>query len=443
MTSPARVPQAVEVSTGADIAGPGKGAADTPVISDPGRLYLQLAQTDAIGPVRLRNLIKHFGSPEAVLGASVAELTRVDGIGPATAESIVRTRNGGDTEPIIRRCAELGVRVLCHDDAEFPRPLLHIPDPPICLFVKGCLEPTDAVAVAIVGTRRCSHYGREQAIRFAEGLARAGFTIVSGLARGIDGHAHDGALQVGGRTIAVLGNGLATVYPPEHADLFERIIAGGALLSELPPDFPPEAKNFPPRNRIIIGLALGVIVVEAGQRSGALISARLAADYNREAFAVPGRIDQPDRAAGVNALIREGHAKLVTCIDDVLTGLGDVGRIMQRAAGSSPGNSKSGSTSSGGKAAKSDGSSSAVPSLFDTAATIHADPAPSPNPSAGNTGLSEVDRAVLSALRDDSMGADALCDAVPFDAGQVLASLTSLELRGRIRRLPGNRFQPR
>lgn len=395
---------------------------DPAVISERGRLYLQLAETDAVGPVRLRSLIRHFGTPEAVLGASATELTRAEGIGRTSAEAIVRSRRNAETSRIIDRCAELGVRVLCQEDDEYPRPLLHISDPPICLFVKGRLEPTDAVGMAIVGTRRCSHYGREQALRFAESLAGAGFTIVSGLARGIDGHAHQGALQAGGRTLAVLGNGLATVYPPEHAELAEHIVQAGALVSELPPDVAPDAKNFPRRNRIIVGLALGVIVVEAGKRSGALISARLAADYNREAFAVPGRIDQPDRAAGVNALIREGHAKLITCLDDVLSDLGDVGRIMHINAPPS--------------AAKNEEAASPV-SLFDPQVAAQA-----VVPGADRS-LSAVDQAVLDALRDGATDADRICERAGFDAGHVLASLTGLELRGRIRRLPGNRFEPR
>jgi len=308
-----------------------------PVISDVGRQYLRLHMTPDVGPVRLRNLLQHFGSVEAVLSASIAELTQVEQIGPSTAASIFSHRRDDTGDREIERAADVGARILCLEDADYPPMLRRISDPPTCLYVRGDLRPTDGVALAIVGSRRCSHYGMEQARRFAEGLARAGMTIVSGLARGIDGAAHRAALDVGGRTLAVLGNGLASVYPPEHEDMAAEIVRSGALLSELAVDQPPDAKNFPPRNRIIVGLTMGVLVIEASRRSGALISARLANDCNREVFALPGRVDQLEYSGGTNGAIREGWARPVTCVEDVLDDLAEVGRILAAGGAERPG----------------------------------------------------------------------------------------------------------
>jgi len=265
--------------------------------------------------------------------------------------------------------------------------------------------------VAIVGSRRCSNYGREQAMRFGQSLAHAGFTVVSGLAYGIDGAAHRGAVRTGGRTIAVLGNGLATVYPSEHARLAEEVIEHGALVSEYPIDTPPEAKNFPPRNRIIIGLSLGVIVIEAGKRSGALITARCAHDYGREVFAVPGLIDRPEFSAGTNGLIRESAAKLVTCLDDVLDELQEVGSIMR---------------------AQTEDTQAAVGGEVTEAST-------SPATSLlGN--LSTEERAIIDAVKKGSVDADAICEATSLSIARVTSLLTLLQLKGQLRRLPGNEF---
>jgi len=376
------------------------------VISDRGRQYLRMQLADDIGPIRLRALIDHFGSIDAVLAASMAELQRVDGVGPRVAESVFRAGRGDAVEYEIERAASCGLRIVCGEDPDYPRPLLNISDPPICLCVRGTLVPTDAVAVAVVGTRRCSHYGREQAMRFGELLGGAGFTVVSGLARGIDSHAHRGALNAGGRTIAVLGNGLATIYPPEHIELADAISHAGAVVSELPVDASPEAKNFPRRNRIIVGLALGVLIVEAGKRSGALITARLAADYNREVFGIPGRVDQPDHTAGVHRLIRDGHAKLVTCLEDVLDELGDVGEIMRQAA-------------PGASFAPADESAVEAPA----SSPLHAD-----------------EQTVLQALADGLDDADRIHEATGLEPARIATTITSLQLKGLLTRLPGNRL---
>jgi DNA processing protein len=369
------------------------------VVSDTAREYLRLHLTTDIGPVRLRNLVQHFGSVDAVRSASMAQLQRVTGVGPKIAEAILRARDDAPVDQEVARAAECGVRILCAEDDEYPRGLLHIPDPPVCLYLRGRITPADALGIAIVGTRRCSHYGQEQAVRFGEILAGAGFTVVSGLARGVDSHAHRGALHANGRTIAVLGNGLSSIYPPEHASLADEIAASGAVVTELPVDVGPDAGHFPRRNRIIAGLSLGVIVIEAGQRSGALITARVANEYNREVFAVPGRVDRPDLTAGVNGLIRDGAAKLITCLEDVLDELGDVGRALA-GTGNEP--------AAGG-------------------------PVVSPN-------LSPQQTAVLQAVSDGAEDIERITETAQMDAAQVLPTLTMLELRGLIRRLPGDRF---
>ena len=375
-------------------------------ISAVARGYLQLHLTSDVGPVRLQNLLDRFENVGAILSASRAELEQVENIGPRVAEAIFNSRNDESVELEVERAQEHGVRILCTEDEDYPKPLKMITDPPTCLYVKGELIPTDAVAIAMVGTRRCSHYGREQARRFGEMLAGAGFTIVSGLARGIDGEAHRGALQAGGRTIAVLGHGLATLYPPEHKKLAEQVVEAGSLVSEYPVDTGPEARNFPRRNRIITGLSLGVIVVEAGKKSGALITARLAHDYNREVFAVPGRVDRPQETAGVHHLIREGQGKLVTCIEDVLDELAEVGEIMGRF---SP---------------KPDADESAVPG-------------------AHISGLSAEETAVFQAVQGGAEDADTIGSRCGLSSAQTLSALTSLQLKAQVRQIPGGRFVAR
>ncbi|MCG3178112.1 MAG: hypothetical protein BIFFINMI_00435 [Phycisphaerae bacterium] len=288
---------------------------------------LRLHMTEGVGSVTFANLMDRFGSPEAALGASVLQLQGVPGIGEATAERIAASRDRVDVAGELELIERHGVTVLTQHDAAYPYPLRHIPDPPAVLYVQGTLAEADNVSVAIVGSRRCSRYGFEQAERFAHLLARAGITVVSGMARGIDGAAHQGALAGGGRTVAVLGCGLSITYPPEHDKLRGQIAAAGAVVSEFPMRVEPSGSNFPRRNRIIAGLSLGTLVIEAASRSGALITARLAGEYNREIFAVPGRIDSPF-SQGPHDLIRDG-AKLVQCLDDILDELGEVGRAIR------------------------------------------------------------------------------------------------------------------
>jgi DNA processing protein len=378
------------------------------LISSPGRLFLRLQLTKDVGPIRAKNLLAHFGSIDEVFKASASQLEGVNGIGPEVARSILLNRKTDALESELKLAAEADVRILSKADAEYPRNLLPIPDAPLCLYVRGTLQDSDARAVAIVGARRCSHYGREQAVRFAELLSRAGYTIVSGLARGIDVHAHQGALNAGGRTLAVLGNGLPKLYPPEHEELGRRISEKGAVLTELPIDCPPDARNFPRRNRIIVGLSLGVVVVEAGGNSGALITAGLAAEYGRKVFALPGRVDQPDWTAGTNALIRDGKAKLVLCAEDILDDL--------PACANHPSPSDS--------------------AIKPTAEAGHA-------PASNDARLSDDEKAVWNAIQEGAEDAERIAAESKLQMGKVAAAFTSLELKGMVRRLPGNRYAAR
>src|SRR5205823_6223632 len=241
-----------------------------------------------------------------------SDLRDVPGIGQKLSRNIVASRQEIDIRKELDDCQANSVTVLAESEDGYPQSLRTIADPPGVLFVRGQLLPSAGIAVAIVGTRHATQYGVAQAERLAAGLARCGYTIVSGLARGVDAAAHRGALKAGGRTIAVLGSGVLNVYPPEHEALASDVIARGALISENPPRSPPLSGAFPQRNRIITGLSLGLIVVEASERSGAIISARHAMEQGREVFAVPGRVDSRT-SRGCHRLIRDG-AKLVETV---------------------------------------------------------------------------------------------------------------------------------
>ena len=285
--------------------------------------WLKLIRADEVGPITFAKLIKHFGSVDGALGASVSELSKIDGIGFKTAERIAASRDKFDVTSELELAEKLGAWLINFDDQRYPVVLKRIYDPPPVLYVKGTLTRDDNLCISIVGTRRCSLYGQEQASRLAHFLASAGFTIISGMALGIDAAAHQGALSAGGRTIAVQGCGLANIFPPENRKLFYLIAESGACISELPFRYEPLSENFPVRNRIIAGLSLGTIVVEAPLNSGAMITARAAVEYNREVMAVPGKIDSP-LSKGTHKLIKEG-AKLIESVEDVMEALGYIG----------------------------------------------------------------------------------------------------------------------
>lgn len=373
------------------------------VVSDAGRLHLRWALTDGIGPVLFTRILSRFGDAATALGASASALQQISGIGRERADRIARETQRIDVEAEIGACADHRVRIVCREDPDYPPGLKQIPDAPIVLYVRGDLRPTDALSLAVVGSRRCTIYGSEQARRFGELLAGAGFTVVSGLARGIDAFAHHGAVDAGGRSIAVMGSGLHEVYPPENRPLADKMLEAGAWISELPIRTAVRAGNFPSRNRIIAGMTLGTLVVEAALTSGALITARLASEYNREVFAVPGRVQDP-MSAGANALIRDGGAKLVTCLDDIRAELGEVGRLL------------------GGDAARACGRSPSAES---------AGPA-------GPASLTAVEARVYELIGREPLLQDAILAQSGDPPGEVLSAMTALELKGLVRRLPGS-----
>ncbi|REK18180.1 MAG: DNA-protecting protein DprA [Planctomycetota bacterium] len=354
---------------------------------------LRLALVTGVGPRLRKVLLEAFGSPGDALSATASQLRAVPGIGSELARRIASAREDIDVEAELRTCAKHDIQILSEAHQAYPRMLTEIHDPPGILFVQGTFEPVDALAVAIVGSRHATHYGIAQAERLAGSLARAGLTIVSGLARGIDAAAHRGALAAGGRTIAVLGSGLLNIYPPEHVELAREVVDRGALVSEVPPASPPMSGAFPQRNRIISGLSLGVMVVEAAARSGALISARHAMEQGREVFAVPGRIDSR-MSRGCHRLIRDG-AKLVESADDVLEELGP---------------------------------------LVAPAATTDGQEVRHP----AELALNPIEQQVLSAIASDPTTIDAIVTDSGLPTPQVLSTISVLEMRHLVRRLSGN-----
>jgi DNA processing protein len=270
-----------------------------------------------VGPVRVRQLLQHFGDAAAILRASKQQLMFVRGIGEDTAEAIANWEKNVDLAAELKRCEEFGCHVVTQDDAEYPEMLRQIYDPPIVLYVKGTLTAADKNGVAIVGSRQTTHYGIEVARKFGYQLAYVGVTVVSGGARGIDTAAHQGALSAKGRTICVLGTGINIVFPPENAELFARISESGAVVSQYPFNRKADKQSFAIRNRIVAGMTLGTVVVEANMTSGALITSNFATEYGRQVFAVPGRIDSP-RSKGCHDLIKKG-AKLCEGAEDILS----------------------------------------------------------------------------------------------------------------------------
>jgi DNA processing protein len=377
----------------------------------PLRHWLQLALTDGIGPILARRLVDAAGGVEAAASASLALLRTIEGVGTAKAGKIYDSLRGSgaaaDSE--IERAGRMGIRIICPDDEAYPALLRTTPDPPLTLYVKGAFEPRDLNGLAIVGSRKCSFYGREQAERFAALLAGAGFTVISGGARGIDSAAHRGAMShPHGRTGAVLGSGVDVPYPPENDSLFEQIARRGAVVSEFPLGTPPNRENFPRRNRVVSGMSRGVLVVEADEKSGALITARVACDdHDRPVFALPGRVDNP-LSAGPHLLIRDG-ATLVAKLEDILDGLGPVPDHVTQ------------------------------PTLFpeETAATEVAGPA---GVTAAPVGLSDRQALVLSHLGADPTSVDVIIERTDLPAHVVLQELTFLSLKGRVRRVDGQTF---
>jgi DNA processing protein len=276
-----------------------------------------LNMIEHVGPIRVRQLLEHFGEAPKILSASKSQLLRVRGIGEETADSIAGWEKSVDLAAELQRLADSGCKIVIQTDDNYPAMLREIYDPPVVLYVKGDLTAKDKNAVAMVGSRMTTHYGIEVSRKLAYQLAYMGVTVVSGGARGIDTAAHQGALSGRGRTICVLGTGINIVFPPENGELFERISANGAVVSQYPFNRKADKQSFAIRNRIVAGMTLGTVVVEANLTSGALITANFATEYGRQVFAVPGRIDSP-RSKGCHELIKKG-AKLCEGAEDILS----------------------------------------------------------------------------------------------------------------------------
>ena len=361
------------------------------------RALIGLSLVPGVGAGRMRALLAQFGSASAVMGASRTALTRVSGIGPQTAAAIATFDDYAAVDEQLERAAQMGATLIAPWDDRFPARLRQIYDPPALLWMRGTLTTDDDRCIAIVGTRRCTDYGRQQAYRFAQELVQHGFTVVSGLAYGIDAAAHRGALEAGGRTVAVLGSGVNRIYPTKHTQLARVIIAQGALLSEYSLDAAPDASNFPERNRIVSGLSLGTLVVESHRKGGALITARLAVEQNREVFAVPSALGRK-AGRGTNRLIQRGHAKLVIDIDDILDELGVEAMPPEPAA---------------------DAREAATRSSHE---------------------LNTIEQKLYEALDGEPVHIDALCDETGIEPSTALVYLLSLEFKGLVRQMAGKQF---
>jgi DNA processing protein len=363
---------------------------------------LALHLVPGLGPKLTAALLDRFGSARAVLEASAAELQDVPYVGGKVARAVEQALHSADTAAERERMARHHVTLLALCSGGYPAVLANIADPPHLLYIRGTLEARDANAVAVVGSRQCTAYGRRVAERLAGDLARAGYTVISGLARGIDSCAHRGALQAGGRTLAVLAGGLSRIYPPEHKDLASEVAAAGALLSEAAMEMEPMAGMFPARNRIISGLARGVVIVEANEKSGALITAHHAAEQGREVFAVPGPVDSP-ASEGTLALLRQG-AKLVRHADDILEDLNGIAPLTPPAEGRPAG------------------------------------PAPVREMPPG---LNEVEQRIWDFLAGQPRHIDEMARELGLPVPQLSGTLMMLEMKKVVRRLPGNQFERR
>lgn len=359
--------------------------------------FVALNLIDGIGPVRARLLLEHFGAAPTILSASKSQLLQVHNIGAETAEAICTWEKNVDLAEEMKRIADFGCRVIIQSDDEYPASLREIYDPPLVLYAKGALSPKDKNAIAMVGSRQTTHYGIETARKLAYQLAYVGVTVVSGGARGIDTATHQGALAAKGRTICVLGTGINIVFPPENKELFERIAENGAVMTQFPFNRNGDKQSFAIRNRIVAGMTLGTVVVEADLNSGALITSNFATEYGRQVFAVPGRIDSP-RSKGCHDLIKKG-AKLCEGAEDIL---------------------------------------SEFEYLF---------PASNKPPSPGETGvllaleLSENEQRVLDTLRtDDDTSIDEVIRKSGLPSSAVSVALLSLEMKRVVKQLPGKLF---
>ncbi len=352
---------------------------------------IALNMAEHVGPIRVRRLLEYFGDAASVLRASREKLMSVKGIGAEAADSIAQWESRIDLKGELKRIADFGCHVISQEDGEYPDLLKEIYDPPIVLYVKGELRKEDQRGIAMVGSRLTTLYGIESAKKIAHDLSARGITIVSGGARGIDTAAHQGALKARGRTVAVLGTGINLVAPSENARLLSEIAANGAVVTQFPFNRKGDRQSFPIRNRIVAGMTLGTIVIEANASSGALITANMAADYSRQVFAMPGRIDSP-RSKGCHDLIKKGAA-LIDSADDVLAEL-----------------------------------QLELPGLLE-----EDEPSPAPD-------LSANEQRIYDTLEAEELGMDEIILRTDLNSATVSVLLLNLEMKGLVRQMPGRIF---
>jgi DNA processing protein len=357
---------------------------------------IALNMIEHVGPIRVRQLLEHFGEAPKILAASKSQLLQVRGIGEDVAESISKWEKTIDLAGELKRIQDFGCHVLTQDDENYPELLKQIYDPPIVLYVKGSLTEKDKNSVAVVGSRMTTHYGIEVARKLSYQLAYIGVTVVSGGARGIDTAAHQGVLSAKGRTIAVLGTGINLVFPVENAELFQRISENGAVMTQFPFNRKADKQSFPIRNRIVAGMTMGTVVVEANLTSGALITANMAVEYGRQIFAVPGRIDSP-RSKGCHELIKKG-AKLCEGAEDILSEF----EYLFPTSNRPPGASETG----------------VLPTLT----------------------LSENEQKIYDAVNEHESGIDEIIRKSGLPSSTVSVALLGLEMKRLVKQLPGKMF---
>ena len=348
--------------------------------------FVDLYAVPRMNETRLKNLLARFGTPERVFDAELGELAEVKGVDEELASGVRSYKRSEETERRIAAARALGVRTVCYTDDDFPDNLKGLAHMPPVLFVRGEIRPEDTTAAAVVGTRLPSHYGRQVAEKLGRELAQHGVTVVSGLARGVDTFAHKGALEGGGRTLAVLGCGIDVHYPPENRKLYDVISAQGAVISEFSLGVEPLAMNFPKRNRVVSGLAQVVVAVEAGEKSGVLNTVAWAADQGRVVFAVPGNITS-QQSLGINRLLKEG-AKPMLSVDDILRELGVAKRAEERA----------------------------------------------------KVEVAVDEKPVMEFLTAEPMHVDEICEGLGIPMAGLLSVLMQLEIKGLVRQLPGKYF---
>ncbi len=359
------------------------------------RYWIGFNRAKGIGPIRQRMLTDYFGDIERAWNASADQLRKA-GLDQRSLQSLLTTRVTCDLDAELQAVEKAGARAVTLEDVEYPAPLRNIPDPPALLYVKGSLLETDQKALAVVGTRRATTYGKTMTREIVEPLAQTGVVIVSGLANGIDTVAHQSAIDAGGRTLAAMATGIDQIYPPQNHRLAEAIQAHGALLTELPLGEPPESRHFAPRNRIVSGLSLGTLVVEAAERSGALLTANLALDQGRDVFAVPGNASSPT-SKGTNTLIQQG-AVMVTGAADILDAL-----------------------------------KLASPQFRSRSPRVSVEAVEA-------QGENEIEVAILHSLSTEPQNIDDLSQRIGFPVKQVSSALTILELKGFVQQVGSMQF---